>query len=324
MAKKKSFRDFLKFLGQEKLRFINLLVMMVILSLLPVKNFYTELEILAQEEASFRYIDFELGEIGPYPVNAGGKEAPKLTANSALVVDVDSRVIMLAKNPDFQLLPASTTKLMTALVSLEHYGLTNVLEVKRVHKVGQRMRLVEGEQMAVKNLLYGLLVQSGNDAAYVLAENYPGGLEAFVSRMNEKARELNLFQTKFTNPAGIDSDGQFISVHDLSILAAEAIKEPIIEEMVGTRTIMVPDISGKKKHNLKNINALLGRVEGVLGIKTGWTKGAGECLVGLTEREGKRVITVVLDSEDRFGETKKLINWVFENFEWEEFDSQGE
>jgi len=195
-----------------------------------------------------------------------------------------------------------------------------------LEKNGQDIGLVEGERIIFKNLLYGLLVSSGNDVALVMARNYPGGEISFVKAMNQKAESLNLTHTYFANPTGLDSDPEgnlltdfsYTSALDLARLAAEALKNQLLLEIVSTASMTINDVEGKISHQLNNINELLNYLPGMKGVKTGWTEEAGECLVGYTEREGHGVITVVLGSQDRFGETVKLTNWIFDNFRWQE------
>ncbi|MGB9637237.1 MAG: D-alanyl-D-alanine carboxypeptidase family protein [Microgenomates group bacterium] len=252
----------------------------------------------------------------PYPVNKGIYLLPELTAKSVFIVDVDSAVVLYQKNADLRLLPASTTKMMTALVALDQYPLEKVLTVGQLVIDGSKIGLLPGEQITVENLLYALLVDSANDAAEVLAQNYPGGESAFVLAMNQKAADLKLENTHFSNPVGLDGKDHYSTAEDLGRLAAVVISQPILAKIVATTEIVISDTSGTIKHNLKNTNELVGKVEGVKGIKTGWTQNAGECLVTLVEKGGHRVIIVVLESKSRFAETQSLINWVFGNFEW--------
>ncbi|MBI2010370.1 MAG: D-alanyl-D-alanine carboxypeptidase [Candidatus Chisholmbacteria bacterium] len=256
----------------------------------------------------------------PYPV-AQGELAPALSAEAAIVIDTNSAAVLYEKNADALLLPASTTKIMTAFVALEHYNLTDVITVTQASSsIGQSMRLVRGETITVENLLYGLLVASGNDAAFALAQSYPGGYTAFVDKMNQKAQELHLTNTTFRNVSGVESYGHVTTVRDLSILAREAMKNPTFAQMVATPSITVRSSDGTIVHNLYTINELLGKVEGLKGIKTGWTENAGECLVTATERNGHEIITVMLGSEDRFDESQRLIEWAFANVSWENFE----
>lgn len=295
----------------------------MIFLLLPGQNAY-QLTQASQQPAQVQEIEINLPVPALYPVNVTQVTAPFLTAKAVVVMDVDSGVLMYEKNPDIRLLPASTVKIMTALVVLESYNPDKVLVVPPVSYEGQDMELVEGEQITVKNLLYGLLVSSANDAASTLAQNYPGGEKEFIQAMNKKAEELNLENTFFTNPTGMDDEELFTvslsytSTLDLARLTGYALQNPIFTQIVATPRIVVTDISGGISHELFNINELLGQLEGIRGVKTGWTEEAGECLVTYTEREGKGIIIVVLGSEDRFGESQALIEWAFANHQWQE------
>jgi D-alanyl-D-alanine carboxypeptidase len=252
----------------------------------------------------------------PIPVNKTGNLPPELSAEGIVIQDVDSAATMYSKNDDIQYAPASTTKILTALVGLDHYRLDDVLTVPPVSIDGQDMGLVAGETMTFENLLYGLLIQSGNDAAFVIAENYPGGSTAFVAAMNQKAKELSMNSSSFTNPMGYDDPNHKVIPKDLANLSRVAITNGIIKKIISIPEITVPNTLYTKFHHLTNVNQLLGKVPGVAGIKTGWTVVAGENLVTLVERNGHSVIFVLLKSKDRFGESVKLIDWVFGNFEW--------
>lgn len=290
--------------------------------LLPGQNWYSAVD-LKYQTPKIQSVNIA-PPITDYPVFIGPK-TPQVTARSAVVLDRDSAVLMYGKNDNVPLLPASTVKIMTALVALDQWRPDEVLSVFAVNDQEQDMKLQKGEKMTVGNLLYGLLVASANDAAMVLAQDYPGGSEAFVASMNQKAKDLNLAGTHFANPTGLDSDKKgrlladysYTTALDLSRLAAVALRNEVIDQMVATQKITVTDTSGRIIHDLYNINALLGKVEGLKGLKTGWTEEAGECLVGYAERGGRGIISVVLGSQDRFGETAKLIDWAFSSHRWE-------
>lgn len=256
--------------------------------------------------------------IAPYPVNISGVyPSDTVTASGIVIVDVDSGVYLYRKNDDMKLLPASTTKILTALVALDAFKLDDVVVVGKPLLNGQSIGLTAGEQITVENLLYGALIHSGNDAAYALAEHYPGGVEAFVSKMNEKAIDLHMMESHFANPMGYDDPNQFVTAMDLSRLAVSALHNPVIVKMVAIPQITISDITHSQYHRLTNVNQLLGKIPGVAGIKTGWTEEAGENLVTYVDRDGKKVVLVVLHSRDRFGDTTKLIDWVYGNFEWQ-------
>jgi D-alanyl-D-alanine carboxypeptidase len=259
----------------------------------------------------------------PNPVLGANTTYPTLSAQGALAIDLNSGVTLFEKNPDTPLLPASTTKIITALVALDSFKLDQVLTVgKGVAVIGQKMGLYTGEQMTFENLLNGLLVYSANDAAETLAQNYPGGYDAFISAMNAKAQDLSLTNTHFDNPVGLDAGDQYTTARDLVRVSEVAMRNPEFSKVVGTESVSFTDVTGKTKYSLKNINELLGAVPGVLGIKTGWTENSKENLVTYVERDGHKVIIAVLGSEDRFGETKTLIDWIFTNYNWQEVNPQ--
>ncbi|KKP38338.1 hypothetical protein A2130_02275 [Candidatus Woesebacteria bacterium GWC2_33_12] len=252
------------------------------------------------------------------PILKDGAKYPILSAQSVMAIDLASGVTLYEKDSSKTLLPASTTKIITALVALDSYNLDQVLKVGKVNVVGQKMGLVSGEQLLFSDLLNGLLIYSANDAAEVLASNHPGGRDLFITLMNKKVKDLGLNNTHFSNPTGLDNGAQYVTARDLIVVSKYAMKNPIFAKIVGTKEITVKSVDGRISHRLININKLLGSVEGILGIKTGWTENARENLVTEVSRNGKGVIIVVLGSSDRFGETTELIDWIFENYIWED------
>ncbi|MFZ5844918.1 MAG: D-alanyl-D-alanine carboxypeptidase family protein [Patescibacteria group bacterium] len=303
----------------DKLLFLFLLAGFFLLS--PGQNIY----ILGRDIGKpwRRQIPFPLPPPAPYPVNISGiYPGEEITGSGVVVLDVDSGVYLYKRNAEALLSPASTTKILTALVALDTYQLDDILTVKTMVNTGQVMGLVAGERMTAENLLFGALVASGNDAAYTLAENYPGGVGKFVETMNQKAQSLNLTKSHFTNPVGYDNPQHKMTPLDLARLAVVALSNPTVAKMVAIPQITVSDVTHTYFHPLKNINQLLGKIPGVGGIKTGWTEEAGENLVTLVERGGHKVIIIVLKSKDRFGETAKLIDWVFANYQWKVISPQ--
>lgn len=268
-----------------------------------------ELPVVAREQKTFP----------PIPILSGSSSFPIISAEGVLAVDLDSGIHLYEKNPDAPLLPASTTKIITALVSLDFYKLDDVLTVpQNVGVDGQKMGLFPGEKITFENLLYGLLVYSANDAAETLARDYPGGYDAFITAMNEKASALFMVNSHFANPVGLDEDDQHSTATDLVRASEVAMRDPVFSKVVGTKQIVISDVSGKNSYNLTNINQLLGVVPGVMGVKTGWTENARENLVTYLERDDHKIMIAVLGSQDRFGETKELINWIFSNYIWQE------
>lgn len=251
------------------------------------------------------------------PVLKEGVGYPILSAQSVLAVDITSGVYLYEKDPQKTLLPASTTKIVTALVSLDTYEPDQILKVGKVSVDGQKMGLIWGEEMKFIDLLKGLLIYSSNDAAEVLANNHPGGRDLFIALMNKKSNDLGLTNTHFTNPSGLDNSAHYSTAKDLITISRIAMQNPIFAEIVGTREETVKSVNGKLSHKLVNINKLLGEVDGVLGVKTGWTENARENLVTYIDRNSRKVMMVVLGSSDRFGETKELIDWIYNNYSWE-------
>ena len=288
----------------------------LVLLFLPSQNYYAFKFAYGQEKTFFTPLP--LVKPAPLPKNIAQFLPLEMTAQGALVVDIGSRIRLYEKNPTLRFLPASTTKIMTALVALENYRLDEVIEVKNLLDEGQKMDLVLGEKITVENLLYGILVHSANDAAQVLAEHDPSGSAGFINKMNQKAIDLNLTNTHFTNPIGLDDSNHYTSAEDLAKLSLYALHNPVFKKMVGLPQITVADTTFTTFHTLKNINELLGKIPGVSGVKTGWTILAGQSLVTRLQRDGHEVLIVLLKSEDRFGETENLVNWIFQNFRWEE------
>lgn len=233
-----------------------------------------------------------------------------------VIYDPETRTTIFGKNENLRFAPASTAKIMSAIVSLESFPLDESLTATNINVVeGSKMNLEEGEQIDVESLLYGMMLPSGNDAAYVLSQSYKGsdgfGRDAFINAMNTKAKELKLKNTKFFDPAGFEDDN-FTTANDLARLGAYAMKNEKFKEIVGTKQKIVTSTDGKIVHNLKNLNELLG-IDGVNGIKTGFTNEAGGVLVSSVDVEGKNYIVVVLNTPDRFQDTKTIIEEAVKN-----------
>lgn len=309
------FNGFLQFLKTKPQLKTKYGIFILILFLIPTQNNYTHLNIKAGEPV-IRNLSQNFTSNIDIPIKQVLLSPPYLSATAIVVIDVPSKTVIYSKNPDLRLMPASITKLMTALVILDKYRLTDIVTVGSLYRIGQIIKLETGERLTIENLLYGLLVHSGNDAAYVLADNYPGGLDQFIVAMNAKAKALHLQNTTFRNPTGVEEYGHLTTAHDIAILASEAMNDEVIRKIVNTPSITIWDVDNKISHKLENVNTLVGKIEGIKGIKTGWTENAGECLAAYFEKDNRQIITVVLGSQDRFGETLKLINWVFSNFTW--------
>ena len=299
-------------------KLLYLAILTVFFLFYPGQNIYTR--IVRPKTQGVRRLPFAIPTPAPYPTNVTGVyPGGELSAGGIIVLDIDSGVYLYKRNEEELLFPASTTKILTELVALDAYNLEDVVTVKTLSNEGQTMGLVAGERMTVENLLYGTLIASGNDSAWALAEHYEGGVDSFVAQMNEKAKALHLTKSTFTNPVGYDDPSHKMTPMDLARLAGVALTNRTIAKMVAIPQITISDVTHTYFHPLQNINQLLGKIPGVGGIKTGWTEEAGENLVTLVERGGHRIIIVVLKSRDRFGETAKLIDWVFGNYQWQVF-----
>jgi serine-type D-Ala-D-Ala carboxypeptidase (penicillin-binding protein 5/6) len=298
-------------------KILYLAVLAFIIFAMPGQNIYSAGSLA--ENSAIKILPFTLPAPAQYPVNVtGAYPGSDVTATGVVVLDIDSDVYLYKRNAEELLSPASTTKILTALVSLDSYNLDDVVTVSTVANDGQVIGLVPGERITVENLLFGALIHSGNDAAYALADHYPGGVEKFVVAMNKKAKEIHLDHSNFTNPVGYDDPNHKMTPIDLARLGEVALDNKIIAKMVAIPQITISDVTHTYFHALKNVNELLGKIPGVGGIKTGWTEEAGENLMTLIDRGGHRIIIVVLRSQDRFGDTEKLINWVYGNYQWKD------
>lgn len=246
--------------------------------------------------------------INPYPY-VGEIPLLSLSAKSAIIVDADSQVPIFSKNPHLLFPMASTAKIMTALTALDYFQSDSVITVKSSGVEGSIIGLQPGETYYFNDLLYAMLLPSANDAATAIADNYAGGKAAFVEKMNEKAQQLHMDSTRFADPAGIDDDHNYTNVIDMARLAAIAIKNNTFAQIAGTKQKFITDISGTRQFSLFNLNKLLG-IDGVTGIKTGTTAGAKEVLVTSVFKNGHTFIIVVMNSEDRFGDTQTLLNFI--------------
>ncbi len=234
---------------------------------------------------------------------------PETTATSVYVVDRKSFTPVYEKSAHQRWYPASTAKIITALVAYDIYKTDQVVTIQSSFDDGQTMGLLPGEQITVENLLYGTLVHSGNDAAAAIAQI--DGTTSFVERMNEKARSLHMNNTHFENPTGLHNPNQYSSAYDLTLASRELLNNAYLAKIVSTKEIEISDTQYRIFHKLVNVNKLLGEIPGVGGLKTGYTPESGENLISLYRtRDGHEFIIVVLGSLDRFEDTKTLVSWI--------------
>ncbi|MFN8487683.1 MAG: D-alanyl-D-alanine carboxypeptidase family protein [Caldilineaceae bacterium] len=248
----------------------------------------------------------------------GNPNLEGLTAKAFLLYDVDADRTLFAKNSDQPLPPASLTKLMTSLLVLEKGNLADSVTIQAADLVGgSSMGLKAGETLTVEQLLWGLLIPSGNDAATALARHQEGAVNAFVQQMNARAAQLGLKQTHFTNPQGVDDNHLVASANDLLILTRQNWAFPLFRTIVATANTTVAG------HDLQNTNELLGKTLNVKGVKTGTTDKAGECLIANLQHGKHQVITIVLDSRDRYSDTLTLDQVYQANYTWVDGDLQS-
>ena len=261
--------------------------------------------------------DRSLLSVSPIPQQKEETQPESMSADGIIAVDVNSEIVLYERNAHDRLPIASITKLMTAALVMTENHPDDVVTVSAnaSSAIGSRMGLYTGEQITVLNLLHGLLIESGNDAAVALAEYNAGSVPAFIKKMNLFADELGLEDTHYVNPTGLDSTEAYSSAHDVATLAAYLAKDPNIRDIIKLKEVSVSSIDGHV-HTLKSTNALLGEL-GVIGFKTGTTPMAKENLTTLANSPtGHEIITVVLHSDSRFTDTRKLLNWIYSNYEW--------
>ena len=242
---------------------------------------------------------------------------PELNARIALIYDRASGRIIYEKNGNKQTPMASTTKILTAIVTLENADLkeTVTIESKAAGIGGSRLGLKKNDKITVNDLLYGLMLRSGNDAAVALAIHVGGSIEGFADMMNKKAEELGLTNSHFVVPHGLDNEGHYTTAYELAKMADYALNIPKFKEIVSNKSATIY-INGYPKA-INNTNKLLGSVFGVYGVKTGFTNGAGRCLVSSCKRGELDIITVIIGADtnnQRTADTKELIEYAFNNF----------
>lgn len=245
-------------------------------------------------------------------------DTPQISAECAVVAD-GSGELLFEKEPDKRMLIASTTKIMTALVTLENCDIYEAVEIapESVGVEGSSIYLKNGEKVTVLELLYGVLLESGNDAAAALAYHVAGGIAEFAEMMNERAGSLGLDNTHFTNPHGLDDEGHYSSAADLAIIMAEAIKNDAFRRITSTKSV---SIGGR---TFSNHNKLLSSYSGVFGGKTGYTKSAGRILVTCCERDGLCLICVTINAPDDWTDHATLYDWAFGRFKSERVTDAG-
>lgn len=240
-----------------------------------------------------------------------------ISAQSFCVMDGCTGRVLYEGNSRERRGMASTTKIMTALVALENGNLDDVATVsyKASRTEGSSLYLKQGEKMTVEDLVYGLMLQSGNDAAVVLAEHIAGSVEEFAALMNEKAQEIGALDTAFQNPNGLDADGHYTTAYDLALITRRALKNETFANIVSTKSHKIKVIGGDGRTiYLTNHNKLLNSLEGCDGVKTGFTKKIGRCLVSSASRDGWQAICVTLNAPNDWKDHTALIEQAFSEY----------
>lgn len=249
-----------------------------------------------------------------------------ISAEAAVLIDADSGNVLYSKNADRRMPMASTTKIMTALVALDRGELDETVEVPdgAVGIEGSSIYLVAGEKLTLRQLLYAMMLESANDAATAIAIEIGGSVDAFADMMNEKASSLGLRDTHFTNPHGLDDPNHYTTAHELAIIAACAMNDKVFREIVSTHKMTIPQDSGEGARLLVNHNKMLNLYDGAIGIKTGYTKKSGRCLVSAAERDGVRLISVTLNAPDDWQDHTNMLDLGFDCYESVTLCDEGE
>lgn len=242
----------------------------------------------------------------------------RLSAKSAVLYDPHSESFLYSKNADTRLPMASTTKIMTALVAIESASLEATVDISddAIGTEGSSLYLKKGERMTMGDLLFGLMLRSANDAAAAIAYEISGSIEAFADKMNEKAESLGLTDTHFTNPHGLDDKEHYTTARELAIITGEALKNDTFLQIVSTKKQIITNSDGESRL-LINHNKLLNMYENTIGVKTGFTKKSGRCLVGAAERDGVRLITVTINAPDDWKDHIALFDYGFSKLKTE-------
>lgn len=249
-----------------------------------------------------------------------------LSAKAAVLIEASTGRVVSEKNASVRLPMASTTKIMTAIVAIENCDISTVVTVSpdAVGVEGSSIYLFAGEQLTLEDLLYAMLLESANDAAAAIAIKVGGSIEDFAEMMNDKAGALGLSNTHFTNPHGLDDPEHYTTAAELAKIAAAAMKNEVFRTIVSTRKTTIPQSNGEGVRVLYNHNKLLGSYEGCIGVKTGYTRQSGRCLVSAAERGGVELIAVTLSAPNDWNDHKTMLDHGFSLYESRTLCGEGE
>ena len=302
---------------------IIIIVLFAVNFFLVFKNHLDEvpLLLLSGDEANKDEEAYILPISGPnyIPILDSSVSKPVINAKSAIVYDTHSSRFLYEKEGNTKLPVASLTKIMSAVIILENLDPNDIVTIseKSIKVDGEKQDLYLGEKMSIKNLLKLMLIESSNDAAYAVAEYAKSLGFDFTALMNAKAKTLNMADSHFTDPAGLD-DGAYSTVQDLIKLVEYSLSYNDIWNISAEKTAIIESSDEKIKHTATSTNRLLGLIKDIIGGKTGYTEGAGQCMILVTNVAGypSKTISVVLGSQDRFGDTQKLIEWTRTAYRW--------
>ena len=253
-------------------------------------------------------------------------EAFSINSKAYAVLECSTNRLLYSKNKDEKLPMASTTKVMTAVLALEKGSLNDVVEIKKEYTgiEGTSIYLKEGEKLTLEDLLHGMMLVSGNDAAVAVAYHIGGSIEGFAKMMNEKAKELGMKNTNFKNPNGLPDDEHYTTAYDFALLASYAMKNENFVKIINDKKWSMSYEGKENGRVIYNRNKLLNSFDGSNGVKTGYTKKAGKCFVFAAKRNDMQVVGVVLKSADHYTDSKNLLDMSFSNYKMEKIIEKGE
>ena len=324
---KKLFKKRLKFISGSLIFVLTFLILISSVQGLIFKNQAYNLTVNLNQND---YIYEDLNDFYAIPASVS---LPSISAQGAILIDAKSGNVIYEYNSHKRLPMASTTKIMTAIVAIESgFPLDKIITIKKemTGAEGTSLYLYNGERFTLHDLLYALLLNSANDAAEAIAIGVAGSIEDFAAMMNDKVKELNLTDTNFVNPHGLDSDMHYTTAYDLAKIAAYALENKTFREITSSQSYIIypKNIDGTDSKEgaryLRNHNKMLRTYDGAIGVKTGFTKHSGRCLVSAAERNGTRLIAVTLNSSDDWNAHKEMLDYGFENYKNRELCKESE
>lgn len=242
--------------------------------------------------------------------------APELNAQAAVLIEQSSGKVLWGKNQNLRMYPASTTKIMTAMLALEKLKMTDKITLPddfvNVGETGLALRA--GTTQTAEEMLMAMMLYSANDAAQAVAIGTAGSVDAFVELMNQRVADMGLTGTHFANPHGLHNENHYTTAYDLGTIARAALDNDEFRRIINTKSYTVKRLNGEEDYQVYNRNDLLSQYDKADGVKTGYTRQAGNCFVGSATKDGMQLIAVVLNSSDIYSDAKALLNWGFDNF----------